>query len=405
MVASAAATLAAAEVVDTERPAVVVVGAPRGHAVADRFGPWRRGQASSELPRAPRELWRHELPGGLDFPPLVDGAGNVVVVLANRNVVKLGPDRDELWRARLGAAAAVLPPVLTSDGSVAVVCADGRVRRVTASGQVRAGEPLSVQTRKAQAAPMALDDGSVIVASERQLVRVGHDGRVIARAALDDRAVGGLLRWGDTVVVTTESGAVLSWKPPAQPRRLGDLGGNPSGGGVLVGRRSLAAVVDRNAVITFDLHTGHTKLLTGSVETTRQFEGPVVVDRQGRLHVATVVGELLTIDHHGAVLRRVALENAMLIFGADGGAPLPSLFRRVELEPSPPLVVDRAGWIGFVRASGRTGVVAPAGAKSNVHVVSQRFCAKPLGVAPAGKGRMLVACRNGSLGMFADGES
>ena len=76
----------AAEGLDPRRPAVVVVGQPRGFTPRDRFGPSRHGMAPVRLPDQPAELWRQELPGGLDSLPLVDGAGNVLAVLSNRMV-------------------------------------------------------------------------------------------------------------------------------------------------------------------------------------------------------------------------------------------------------------------------------------------------------------------------------
>jgi len=261
-----------------------------------------------------------------------------------------------------------------------------------------------LHSRRAQTTPLALDDGSVVLAGERQLVHVDTDGNVMARAALTDAPVGGLLRWRDGTVVTTESGDVLLWSPPGQPRKLGNVGGNPTRGGVIAGSRSLVAVVDGRALATLDLRSGATKLLVGDPRASRQFDGPVVLDPTGALHVASVVGELLRVVGRGTITRRLALENALLIYGADGGAPLPSMFRRVELEPSPPLVVDGAGRVAFVRASGRVGVVGPRGTADALRLASERFCTKPLGVLPAGEGRMLVACRNGSLGLFGDGE-
>jgi hypothetical protein len=214
-----------------------------------------------------------------------------------------------------------------------------------------------------------------------------------------------LLGWGAATLVTLQSGEVLAWRPPEPLHELGDLGGSPVEGGVLLGSRTLAAVVDSTAVVALDLHTGRIKLLSGGPDSTRQFEGPVTLAPSGLLLATTVVGELLGIDAHGVVERRIALENAMLIYGADGGAPLPSVFRRLELQPSPPLIVDPAGRIAFVRASGRLGVVAPTGLAEAVHVGTARFCGRPLGVLPAGPQRLLVACRNGSIGMFGDGGS
>lgn len=402
-VAAGGTPVALAEWVDADRPATIAVGAPVGHAVAPRLGPHRLGRVDARLPARPREAWRHELPGPLDVPPVVDPAGEIWAATSNGKVVRLGPDGVERWRATLGPAAPAVAPVRTSAGSLAVVCSDGRVRRVGPSGAVRTGPPLYLHTRKAEACPVALEDDGLVVAGERQLAWLDGADRPIARAALPQRPLGGLIRRGHAVLATLEDGTVVEWRPPRAPRTLLELDGAPHGGGVLIGPSLLAVVIDRARVVTVDLRTGQARLLAGPGATGRQFDGPVVLDGQGRLVVATVVGELLVFDRRGAVAQQLALENETLIFGADGGAPLPTLFRKVELEPSPPLLVDRRGRVGFLRASGRLGVVDPSAAEPALRMASARFCAEPLALLPAGEGRMLAACENGSLGMFEDG--
>ena len=401
--AAGAAPVAAADYLDTTRPASIVVGPPPGHASQGRLGPHRLGRTHNALPAQPRELWRHELPGSLDFAPLVDAAGAVLAVTGSRRVLRVGADGTQRWQVSLGRSPAALPPLLTSDGALAVVCADGRVRRVSPTGEVRTGPPLYVHTRKAQASPLALDDAGLAVAAERQLVRLDAQDRPVARAELPELPVGGVLRWGDDLLVTLEDGSVVAWHLPGLPRIVAKLPGSPTGGGALIGPSLLAVVLDRTSVLTVHLRSGQIRILAGGTATGRRFDGPVVLDELGRVVVASVVGELLVFDRRGAVARRLALENEALIFGADGGAPLPSLFRKVEIEPSPPLIIDRAGRVGFVRTSGRVGVVDGGAGVDAVRVASPRFCANPLAILPAGQGRMLVACQNGSLGMFTDG--
>ncbi|MBW2524471.1 MAG: hypothetical protein JRI23_09860 [Deltaproteobacteria bacterium] len=400
---AAAAPLAAADYVDIERPATMVVGPVSGHAVSARLGPHRLGRCSSPLPAQPRESWRYDLPGPLDSPPLVDAEGAVLAVTGNRRAVRVAPDGAPTWRVSIGRSTPALAPVLTSDGALAVVCADGRVRRVSSSGGLRVGGPLRIQTRKASAVPLALPDGGLVIAGERQLVQLDARDQPVARAELPGLPVGGVLRYGRGFLVTLEDGAVIAWQPPAPPRVVAELPGGPDDGAALIGPHLLAAVVDRSSVLTMDLRSGQTRLLAAGSGVTRQFDGPVVLDPAGRVVVASVVGELVVFDRRGTAVRRLALENEALIFTGDAGAPLPSLFRKVELEPSPPLIVDGAGRIAFVRASGRVGTVDPSAPTQAVRVVTASFCRQPLAVLPAGRGRMLVACQSGSLGMFTDG--
>jgi hypothetical protein len=132
-----------------------------------------------------------------------------------------------------------------------------------------------------------------------------------------------------------------------------------------------------------------------------QLEGPPTLLPSGELAVATVVGELAVVDGHGQIVRRIALDNASLLAQPDAGT---SIFGRLDLTPSPPLLADRAGRVAFVRATGRLGVLLTAEPAGSVAVAAPRFCGRALGVTSGGRGRLLVACRNGSLGMFADAE-
>src|SRR5690606_1851281 len=108
--------------------------------------------------------------------------------------------------------------------------------------------------------PLALDDGGLVAAVGRSLVELAADGGVRARVELPDRAVGALLAGPEGTLVTTESGAVLTWRPPGAPRGLGSLGGLPRHGAVLEGARTLLAVVDGRGLVALDLPTGTTSV-------------------------------------------------------------------------------------------------------------------------------------------------
>jgi hypothetical protein len=392
------ASWAAADGIDPSTPTAVVLGTPPGVAISDRLGPSRLGRSDSALPESATEVWRRELAGGLELAPVIDSKGSLTAALVSPDVVRIGRDGQQMWRTRLGSSAPVVSPVTTSDASVAVVCGDGTLWSVSSSGTVRFKTNLKMSTRQARATPLPRDDGSVVVAGDNSVVTVDGGGQITARAVLPSRPVGGLIAHQHGVLLTTENGSVYHWRPPARPRELGKLGGQLDGGAARVGPRTVVAVVDRRRVVALDLKTGSTTLLMGG-DGLMQFEGPVTLDQAGVLLFTTTIGELIGLNAHGVVVRRLALDDLPVLFGADGGTAMPSIFRRLETRSSPPLIADPAGRVGFARSNGRMGVVDPSG---NVLVASGRFCARPLALLPAGDGRMAIACKSGSVAMYAD---
>ncbi len=395
---SAVASFAVAERVHTAKPATMVVGMPPGFAPSSRLDPGRKGQAATALPSVARPIWERPLAGGLELPPVVDAKGGLVAALTTPDLVRLAPgDGRQSWRTRIGSEPPILPPVITSDGSIAVVSEDGTLWLVSAGGRVRFGTGLGMRTKKAKATPLALDDGSLVVAGESGIVHLAGDGAVLARTHIAARPVGGLIPWRRGVLVTSHAGDVYLWRAPAVPRKLGAFGGQLEGGVALVGPRTVVGVVDQEKVIALDLLSGSTTLLVGGEDPMVRFEGPVSLDPGGLLLVTTVAGELFGIDAQGVLVRRFALERLPMFFGVDGGAPLPSIFRRPGGGSSPPLIVDPNGRIAFVRSSGKLGVIDSAG---KLVTANQRICARPLAVLPAGPGRIIVACRSGLVALY-----
>lgn len=397
--ALAVASLAVADGFDPQTPTTIVVGKPQGHAVSDRVDPARRGQSQSLFPTEPVELWRRELAGGLELPPLVDADGEVVAALVSPDIVRIGKDGRQTWRARLGAAPAVAAPVLTSDGSTFVVCGDGTAWSVSAGGAVRFSVDLGMRTKKAMAAPVALDNGSVAIAGELDLAIIQSDGSIRASAKLPSRPVGALMRYRRGILVATQNGDVHHWRPPMRPHKLGSLGGALEGGIMLASQRAVVGVVNRQSVVVLDLDSGNTTLVIGDASTLVALEGPTALAPNGQLYVTSVVGEMFGIDAHGVIERRIPLEPLPALFGTDAGAPIPRIFRRLDTRPSPPLIVDKRGSIAFIRNSGKVGIVQPDG---SIDTINRRLCARPIAVLPAGPGRLVAACRSGSVAMFGD---
>lgn len=393
------ASLAIADGFDPSIPKTIVVGKPVGHAVSERVDRYRRGRSATPFPTRPVELWRRELAGGLELPPVVDDNGEIVAALVSPDIVRIGPSGRPQWRTRIGAAPAVVPPVLTSDGSTFVVASDGTAWSVSAGGAVRFATELAFRTKKALAAPVALNNGSVAVAGDLDLAIIDADGAIRASTRMPSRPVGALMRWRRGLLVATQNGDVYHWRSPTRPRKLGSLGGTIEGGLMLVSKRAVVGVVDKSRVTVLDLKSGNTTLVIGEASTIVQLEGPTALAPNGELLVTSVIGELFAIDAHGVVERRIALEPLPAMFGADSGAPVPNIFRRLDTRSSPPLIVDAKGNIAFIRNSGKVGMVSATG---GVAVISRRLCARPITILPAGAGRLLAACRSGSIALFGD---
>jgi hypothetical protein len=418
-----AGSIALADSIDPSFPRTVVVGAPRGAAPSERIDARRSGQTRTRLPYPPVELWRRHITGGTEFAPLVDAEDNILVALTVPEAIKLGPDGKEIWRVRLGTAAPVVPPALTSDGTLIVITGAGQAFGIAPNGAVRFTTQLGVRGRDIEATPLALNDGGLVVAAGPTLVELDRDGTIRARTALearpgalDGRITGALLpapegdaRLFGATLFTTESGSVYSFRPPGAPRKLVSFGSFPRKGAMLADARTMLAVIDNNRrVIALDLPTGTTHI-RASATPGSFFDGPVTLAPASRGSLALVTlqsGLLLGFDAAGNEKLRIALEKPppMPDTGTPsvGGTPAQKpigFFSPVEPKPSPALIVDPDGRIGFARANGRVGIVGPDGALA---LAGERVCVSPVGIVPAGEKRMLLACRDGGMWLYGE---
>lgn len=395
-------SVARAETFDPSAPQIRVVGPPSGPAPRARIDSMRSGRSKTALPKLPVELWRQELPR-MKQPPLVDDDGEIVIALENSQITRLHADGSERWQ-RYAHSAPLTAPVLTSDGSVVVVDNSHLFLRIDQQGEVRVRRALGGSTSgRSQAfppaTPLALDDGSVVLVLGDALLRIDAGGAAVAKQHLPGGAVGGVLRWHKRFVLTSRNGTVWAWSPPADLRKLGKFSGYPNGGALLASEHTLVAVVDRERLVAMDLNNGEvTPLLTGTAVMSR-LEGPPTLDHNGVLLVTSSLGELLGLDSHGVLLRRTPLDNVGLFRSLDGGATIPSYFRRSRSRQSPGLIVDRQGRLAFLRGTGRVGMLNKNG---RLTVLEGRLCRSPIALVPAGKGRLLVACESGTLAMYGD---
>ena len=412
---SVGASSARADVLDTSMPRTVAFGPSRGAAPSDRIDPQRTGRARARLPEAPVELWRRHVSGNVDVAPVVDEAGNIIVVLSSGEVVKLSPDARELWRFRTGGGSAVASPTLLNDGTIAVITSTGSAWGLAPSGAVRFFTPLGVSRRDVDTAPLALAEGGLLVAAGGALVELGADGSIRARASLEDRPLGALQpsleRASGAVVegprgalVTAVSGNVYRFRPPAAPLKIGSFGGVATRGAMLADARTLVAVVDGRRLVALDLLTGAAHVRASGVP----LDSPPALMPSGLVVVSTQLGLLIGLDAAGNEKFHASLEKAAPAPAPTGvivGVTLTPA--AAEMKPSPPVVIDPDGRVAFVRANGRAGLLTgiegkdPRRAPGKV-VLSERVCAAPIAVVPAGDKRVLIACRDGGLWMYGE---
>lgn len=388
----------AAGELDPDVPHAVFVGrAPSAPPAVPKRAP--RPQPQASLPADPKPLWRRELEVGVDVPPAVTADGGLVLALSSGEVLRLDPEGKELWRRALAASAPSARPVLTSDGGVIVLTGEGGLWRLTAGGAIASRRQLGWEDANDVVPPLARDDGSLVLAGSSAAMIMDGKGRITARTALHEPPTGHLLSWRGGVLWTTRSGRVTWWRSPQRPRVLGSMGGTLfDGGPILVSDRTLVAVLSRSSVVAFDL-LGRRSTLLFDVMRPSQLDGTPTLAGDTLLFT-TMPGVLVGLDPLGLEVRRQALDPAAALVPAPLVPGTPPVFRRFDGAPSPPVLADAAGRIVFMRGDGRLGVVMPEQAP---RTVERTVCARPIAMLPAGKGRVVVACRLGTIVMLGDG--
>lgn len=394
---------ALADSVDPSMPKTVVVGVPRGFAPSERIDGERTGRLpqNTRLPDRPSELWRKHVSGGLELPPLIDAEGNLYLLLTIPEVVKLNPEGKEVWRARLGQSAPLAPGTFTSDGTLVLVSSAGQALGITKEGAIRFSTSLGIRGRDADLAPLAKDEGGVVIAAGRTLIEISRTGQIVARAQLEDRASGALIQGPNGTLITTDSGGVYNFRPPLLPRKIGSFGGSVRKGASLDGKRTLIAVVDGRRVVAFDLITATTQVRSSGAGGTTGFDAPIALSQDGLALGATHAGLLVGLDASGNEKIRISLEKPAAQSQPSSGA-FSNFLGTGEQKPSPPLIVDREGRVAFVRTSGRAGIAKSSG---EVTIISEKICSAPIAIQPAGERRLLVACRDGALWMYGDADT
>jgi hypothetical protein len=392
LAAAAALTVFGAQVasgsepIDPSLPQRWTVGAPRGAAPMARVDAQRSGRSADPLPSAPRVLWRARVQGGVGHAVAVDGSGSVVVASQIATLSEIRADGRIAWTARTGATPAASAPVLLSDGTRVVLNGGGELLGFDAAGKPRMAVKLSLVTSGRVAEPLPLDDGGLIVAAGRTALRLDRAGSPRASTRLDAEIVVLAARGVETLLVT-ERGDVHAWHPPAEPRKLGSFAGRVDGAAVARGR--MTAVVDQRRLVDLELGTG---LRSERAQAPGGLSGPPALLADGSSRTVSLDGLLLIHDARGNETERVALEPATLL--GDAGV---SLFGIAGVSPA--VIVDLEQRVGFVRPGLDAGIVDASG---TLRAAKGAACLDPIGVAPAGPARMVLACRSGVVYLIGD---
>lgn len=386
---------AGAQRIDPRRPSVLVVGAPGGAAPMQRVDSRRSGLSKTPLPTGTlRIAWSKTTGLTLDQPALSGPDGTLAVVSSRGDVAFIDAEGEERATIKVGAAQ-VGPAAITADGTVVYASSGGDVIGVRRSSpQPRFSTRIGGE-RNVRAAPLALDDGGVVIATTSDLVVLDSEGGVRARVALPEMPGAALVAAGDKILAVTTSGAVFGWTPGREPVRLGSFGAPIDGGAALTDRGTLLAVIEGNHLAEVDVARGGRS--TRSIAAQGLYLGPPAVRGGPAGPTATLLalthtrGFVVTLDPGGQELLRAPIASFNAPTLPDGGAP------PLVAPPHAGPLVDARGAIAFVATDGHAGVIGPDGA---VDTLGELVCAKGarsgvVGLTPFGANAFAVTCDGG----------
>ncbi len=399
--AAAVATLhdADAQRIDPRRASSLVVGSPGGAMPMQRVDARRSGAAKQPLPSGALQIaWRKTIGLSVDQPALAGADGTLAIVTARGDVVFLDEAGDERGHVTVDGRSAG-PATMTSDGTIVFATSSGDavgVRRTSTRPRFisRIGGE-----RNVRAAPLALDDGGVVVATMTDLVVLDAEGNVRTRVTLADGAAAPLLAAGDQVLAISGAGTVYGWPPGREPVRLGSFGAPIDGGAALVDATTLVAVIEGNHLVDLDL--AHGTRGTRSISAQGLYLGPPAVRRGANgASLATVLAmtptrvTVTTLDAAGAETVRAPIAALSPQVLPDGGAaPLVA-----PLHTGP--LVDARGVVAYASVDGHVGVVTADGA---VEQLGDVLCARSgrssgiAGLTPVGRAAFVVTCDSGTV--------
>ncbi len=401
------AAAAPAGPLDPAAPGVIAVGPPRAHGAVDRVDLARSGRTAAALPVSPVELARRSVGVGAQAPVVLRD-GTIVVALATPEIVRFASDGAELSRVRIGSTPAVRPPVVLSGGGLAVLTSAPSVVFLRPTGKVVATVALPRTSFPIVSSGSAPDgsaflvptlDGGVALAVGRAFVELEPSGQIRASATLPERErfAADLVRAPGEWLAVTQSGAVFALRAPAEPRRVGSFGATTVGTPALADGRTLLAQVGASRIVALDLKTG-TAVTRIAEPSLFSFDGPFVLDKAGGAWLTTSEGLLLGFGPEGEEAARTSVDRAAAPPppppGLRAPAPPPAAHRAV-------LLADADGRVAFARAGGKIGVRSADG---RVMIAPERGCSTPQSLASGGAGRLVLACREGTVVLYGNAQ-
>jgi hypothetical protein len=394
--------IADAQRVDPRRPATLVVGAPGGASPMQRVDARRSGMSKQALPSGRLTVaWRKTIGLSIDQAALAGSDGTLAVVTTRGDVVFLDDAGEERGHVSVGAGS-VGPAVMTSDGTIVFTTSSGEAVGVKrGSGPNPATKPRFTTRiggdRNGRAAPLALDDGGVVVASSTDLVVLDAEGNVRARTALPETIAAPLLASGDKVLAVGARGAVFGWTPGREPSRLGSFGAPIDGVAALADATTLLAVIETNHLVELDIGRGVRS--TRAIAAQGLYLGPPSVrPGQGGTSIATLLamipsrGFVVSVDGAGQEILRAPIETRSPHVLPDGGAA--PLVAPAHVGP----LVDARGTIAFGAMDGHVGIITSEGV---VETIADQVCSrggsKTAGLTPFGRASFAVTCLDGGV--------
>lgn len=389
---------AAAQRIDPRRSNTFVVGAPGGPSPMVRVDAARSGLTRDELPTGTLHVaWRKTFGLAVEQAALAGADGTLALVTSRGDVVFLDADGEEVGHVT-AATTSVGPAAITSDGTVVFVTASGDavgVRRQTASRRflTRVGGERNPRT-----APLALDDGGVVVATLTDLVMLDSEGNIRTRTTLPSPPSAPLVAAGDKILAITTTGTVYGWTPGREPLRLGSFGAPIDGGAALEGGSTLVAVIETNHVVELNLTTG--ARATRAISSQGLYLGPPSVRRQPNGNLVTLLAmtptrsAVVTLDPAGQEVARAAIGSVQATTLPDGGVP--PLVAPPHVGP----LVDPRGAIAFASPDGHVGLVAADGSSETIGELLCSRTSRSAGIAgltPFGPGSFAVTCEGGAV--------
>lgn len=391
------AVFAGAEGLDPRRPASFIVGMPRGVSPTPRVDVRRSGLSDPPFPRRLREAWSRSVgTSSLEHAVLVGDNGEVIVTTSRGELAWIDEHGADVGHVMLGAGQTG-PPTLVADGTVVVVSGTGEAVGATKAGvrfRTRLGGDRMAGPNAP--APLPLDDGGVVVASGTELDALDAGGAVRATATLPEPIAGPLIALGARVLAVAASGVVYAWTPGREPARVGSFGGPVDGGASAQGGHTLVAVVDQTRIVALDIDRGVAVPRAGPAP--GLYLGPLAVRGSVVYAMMQTPGQtfVVGIDTAGQEILRAAVSQQAAL-ALDGGVGV------LVTPPHTGVLVDASGTVAFATPDGGVGIVDPSGAVSLAsgtpcpRLRASNRSAAVAGLTPAGAGRLLVACDNGTV--------